>query len=203
MMHTKRRLRNRKERQYDRTDAQGTTRVPTKISNRTRGADAGAGKKSRVTRGFMAASAATTTKTADFHGAKLKGKARFDHSEFDGKTHVSGEFNGETNFNYVLFEGKEKIIFGIVNLSNVSFLNTDITGVRFSDKAGWGEKKVEYGKFWGGKKVKEDEFKIVDERRLEEEINKEKGGHTTKKFNLGSIKAVYRKLRELLIQNEI
>jgi hypothetical protein len=91
----------------------------------------------------------------------------------------------KTIFHYVLFEGKEKIIFDIKNLSNVSFMNTDITGVRFSDKARWGRQRS-----------KEDRFKVVDERLLEEEINKEKGGHTTKDFNLGSIKAVYRELRE-------
>jgi hypothetical protein len=72
-------------------------------------------------------------------------------------------------------------------------MNTDITGVRFSDKARW--RNVEYDKFWGGKKVKEDRFKIIDERLLEGKI-KEKDGHTTKDFNLGSIKAVYRSIRE-------
>jgi hypothetical protein len=46
-------------------------------------------------------------------------------------------------------------------------MNTDITGVRFSDKARWGSKKVEYDKFWGSKKVTEERFKIVDERLLE------------------------------------
>ena len=38
-------------------------------------------------------------------------------------------------------------------------MNTDITGVRFSDKVRW-----------GGGKVKEDRFKILDERLLEEKI---------------------------------
>jgi hypothetical protein len=33
-----------------------------------------------------------------------------------------------------------------------------------------GEKKAEYDKFWGGKKVKEYKFKIVDERQLEQKI---------------------------------
>jgi hypothetical protein len=47
----------------------------------------------------------------------------------------------------------------------------------------------------GEKEAKEDKFKIIDERLLETEI-KDKGGHTTKDFNLGSIKAVYRNLRE-------
>jgi hypothetical protein len=115
--------------------------------------------------------------------------------EFYDKTFFSGHFDGETKFNYVLFERKEKVIFEIENISNISFMNTDLTGIRFSDKARWGEMKVEYDKFWGGKKVKEDRFKIIDERLLEGKI-KEKDGHTTKDFNLGSIKAVYRSIRE-------
>jgi hypothetical protein len=115
--------------------------------------------------------------------------------EFYDKTFFLGHFDGETKFNYVLFEGKEKVIFEIENISNISFMNTDLTGIRFSDKARWGEMKVEYDKFWGGKKVKEDRFKIVDERLLEKKIN-EQDSHTTKDFNLGSIKAVYRSLRE-------
>jgi uncharacterized protein YjbI with pentapeptide repeats len=132
---------------------------------------------------------------ADFSEANFQGEAFFSKAEFYSKTYFSGQFDGKTKFNYVLFEGKEKVIFDIENLSNVSFMNTDITGVRFSDEARWGEKKVEYDTFWGGKKVKEDKFKIVDERLLEKEI-KEKDGHTTKDFNSGSIKAVYRNLRE-------
>ena len=121
-----------------------------------------------------------------FNKANFQGPAVFTNSEFYRKTYFSGNFNGTTNFNYVLFEGKEKIYFNVENLSNVSFMNTDLTEVRFSDIARWGG---------GGQKVKEDRFKIVDERLLEEKI-KEKGAHTTKDFNLGSIKAVYRNLRE-------
>jgi hypothetical protein len=143
--------------------------------------------------------------------AKFEGKdAYFNNSEFYGKTYFSAHFNGETKFNYVLFEGKEKVIFDIENLSNVSFMNTDITGVRFSDEARWREKKVEH-----------DKVKIIDERLLEEKIkekehiqeadeeqepesepesalqeDEEKDGDTSKDFTLGSIKAVYRNLRE-------
>jgi hypothetical protein len=126
---------------------------------------------------------------ADFSDANFQGLAWFSHANFQReadfsnanfqrKTSFSGQFNGETKFNYVLFEGKEKIIFDTENLSVVSFKNTDLTGVRFSDEARWGEGKD-----------KEDRFKIVDERLLEEKI-KARG------FNLGSIKAVYRNLRE-------
>jgi uncharacterized protein YjbI with pentapeptide repeats len=123
---------------------------------------------------------------ADFSDAKFQGEADFINSEFYGKTYFSGEFNGKTKFHYVLFEAKEKVIFKTENLSNVSFMNTDLTGVRFSDKARWGG---------GGEDTKEDKFKIIDERLLKEKI-KEKEGHTTEDFNLGSIKAVYRNLRE-------
>jgi hypothetical protein len=44
------------------------------------------------------------------------------------------------NFNNVLFEGKEKVVFDIDKLSNFSFMDTDIIGVRFSNKAIWGKK---------------------------------------------------------------
>jgi hypothetical protein len=115
-------------------------------------------------------------KEALFNGSTFNGDAHFSNTEFYGKTYFSGEFNGETKFNYVLFEAKEKVIFDIENLSNVSFMNTDLIGVRFSEKASW-----------GGKKAKEDRFKIRDERLLEEKINKEKDGHATKDFMFGSI----------------
>jgi hypothetical protein len=122
-----------------------------------------------------------------FIKAHFEGKADFSHSGFYSKTYFSSQFNGETQFHYVLFEGKEKVIFDMKSLSNVSFMNTDITGVRFSGKARWGGGR--------GEKAKEDRFKIIDERLLEKEI-KEKQAHSTKDFNLGSIKAVYRNLRE-------
>jgi uncharacterized protein YjbI with pentapeptide repeats len=132
---------------------------------------------------------------ANFLKAEFSNEVHFSTAKFSMEVNFSGHFNDKTKFNYVLFEGKEKVIFDIENLSNVSFMNTDITGVIFSDKARWGEKKVEYDKFWGGQKVKEDRFKIVEERLLQKEI-KEKDSHTTKDFSLGSIKAVYRNLRE-------
>ena len=96
---------------------------------------------------------------ASFYFANFQEEADFDYSEFYGMTHFSGHFNDKTTFNYVLFEGKEKVIFDIENLSNVSFMNTDLTGVRFSAKARWGEKKA-----------KEDRFKIIEERLLDEKI---------------------------------
>jgi uncharacterized protein YjbI with pentapeptide repeats len=103
---------------------------------------------------------------ASFNEAKFEGVALFNdtnfqggvyssNSDFYGKTYFSGEFNGKTKFNYVLFEGKEKVTFDIENLSNVSFMNTDITGVRFSDKARWRIKGE-------GKKVKESKYRYFN-----------------------------------------
>ena len=105
---------------------------------------------------------------ADFSGANFKGGVHFyetnfktGEAEFHGcgfydRTYFSGQFNSKMKFEYILFEGKEKVIIDTVNLSNVSFVNTDLTGVRFSDKARWGN--VEYDKFWGGKKATEGKF---------------------------------------------
>jgi uncharacterized protein YjbI with pentapeptide repeats len=62
---------------------------------------------------------------AYFHNTNFKGEADFYKSEFYRKTYFSGQFNGKTKFHYVLFEGKEKVIFDVENLSNVSFMNTD------------------------------------------------------------------------------
>jgi hypothetical protein len=67
-------------------------------------------------------------------------------------------------------------------------MNTDITAIRFSDKARWAGKKVEYDN--SGKKIKGDKFNILDKRLLEDKINKEEVGQTTKDFNLGSIKTI-------------
>lgn len=72
------------------------------------------------------------------------------------------------------------MIFDIEDLSCVSFMNTDLTGVRFNDKARWGLNN-------------KDKFKTIDERKLEEKIKKY---GKTKKVNLASIKAVYRSLRD-------
>lgn len=113
--------------------------------------------------------------------ANLKGEANFYGSDFHGKARFSGEFDVEIKFNNVFFEGKEKVVFDTDNLSNFSFMDTDVTGVRFSNKAIW------------GKNVK-DKFKTIEERKLED-IIKDKNSTKTE-VSLGGIKAVYRALRE-------
>jgi hypothetical protein len=79
-------------------------------------------------------SGAIFLKVTDFNLA-----AFFDRTYFSDRSPVLGTFNEETRFNYVLFEAKERIIFEVQDLSKVSFMNSDITRVRFSDKARWAE----------------------------------------------------------------
>ena len=125
-----------------------------------------------------------------FSGSQFFGKSDFSRANFQGEAVFNNsEFYGKTRFNYLLFEGKEKVIFDIENLSNAYFMNTDITGVRFYDKA---RRR--------GEKDKADRFKIVNDRLLEDKIEEEDG--RTKDFNLGSIKAVYREVLENIMNIE-
>jgi uncharacterized protein YjbI with pentapeptide repeats len=101
---------------------------------------------------------------ADFVGeayfglAEFSEKASFDSAKFAEKANFSKILiKDKAYFNYVLFADGRKILFGeIEDLSNFSFANTDITRVRFSDKASWGK----------GKKDK-DRFKVIEEEILE------------------------------------
>jgi hypothetical protein len=111
---------------------------------------------------------------AYFISAKFSGEANFDSAKFSGEANFSDTFKDGASFNYVLFEDGKKILFdGIDDLSNFSFMNTDITRVRFSDRARWG---------------KEDKFKITDEEKLTKS--------ESSPVSLGSVMAVYRNLRE-------
>jgi uncharacterized protein YjbI with pentapeptide repeats len=54
---------------------------------------------------------------AAFYEADFQGEADFDYSQFYGITYfILGYFNSKAKFNYILFEGKEKVIFDIENL---------------------------------------------------------------------------------------
>lgn len=77
---------------------------------------------------------------AYFESAEFSGGANFNEAEFSRGANFSGMFiEDKANFNYVLFEDGKKILFGIEDLSRVSFMNTDITRVRFNDRARWGK----------------------------------------------------------------
>jgi hypothetical protein len=78
----------------------------------------------------------------------------------------------------VLFDDGKKILFDIEDLSNFSFMNTDITRVRFNERARWGTN---------------DKFKVFEEQTLENELRERKTPNTV---SLGSVMAVYRNLRE-------
>jgi len=129
------------------------------------------------------------SEAADFSSAKFSGAADFTEAKFSEVSFRSAEFSGaadfsgisikdKANFNYVLFEDGKKILFGIDDLSRVSFMNSDITRVRFSDRARWGKGQ--------------DNFKVFDEETLEKELLEKK----TPTVSLNSVMAVYRNLRE-------
>jgi uncharacterized protein YjbI with pentapeptide repeats len=84
--------------------------------------------------------------------------ANFSSSIFSGQARFFCEFKGKTYFNYVLFEDGRKIQFGkgTEKLSKVSFMNTDITRVRFLETTQWGET---------------DGFKVYEEYLLEQSLN--------------------------------
>jgi len=72
----------------------------------------------------------------DFSSTKFS-EADFGSAKFSGKADFSSVFiKDKVYFNYVLFEDGKKILFGIEDISNFSFMNTDITRVRFSDRQG-------------------------------------------------------------------
>jgi uncharacterized protein YjbI with pentapeptide repeats len=92
----------------------------------------------------------------DFRRSEFSAGTDFRRSEFSAGTDFSeAKFNGKTNFNYVLFEDGRRILFETEELSKVSFMNTDITRVRFSDRARWSQSQ-------------KDKFKIIEEEMLEQ-----------------------------------
>jgi uncharacterized protein YjbI with pentapeptide repeats len=124
------------------------------------------------------------TKFSDvyFFGTKFHGGANFQTARFSGEAiFVNTAFNNVTYFNYTIFENPNKIFFGahttadedpIEDMSRVSFINTDITKVRFTDKV-----------VWGGK----DKFTIIEEDWVKNRITK---------LTFDGVLSVYRNLRE-------
>ena len=96
-------------------------------------------------------------KAANFTGAKFQEAATFTGAKFQEADFTDAEFNGDTKFEHVLFEGGEKIIFDVKKLSKVSFLNSDITRVWFGDRVLWGD-------------YRNKKFTVVDEVTLENSL---------------------------------
>jgi hypothetical protein len=99
-------------------------------------------------------------KEADFVCCKFQSKAQFSLAQFNDLTRFShAKFEGIGVFSGVLFEnGGERTIFDTEDLSNLSFLESDITRIRFAERTIWGDGK-------------NDKFKLYDEMEFEWHIN--------------------------------
>jgi uncharacterized protein YjbI with pentapeptide repeats len=130
---------------------------------------------------------------ADFTRAYFADRAIFtDDPKFDpyikSPKIAYKSFASETLFNHVLFDKPQKIIFDVSDLSKVSFLNSDITRIRFSDKTRWAEPSN-----------KEEYLKIIEEKWIEEKVKQESSGDISeaeKDISLEGVLSVYRNLRE-------
>jgi uncharacterized protein YjbI with pentapeptide repeats len=70
----------------------------------------------------------TFYKKTNFHASTFEDEADF----------IDTDFEGEADFSWVVFKDQERTFFNTKNLFKVSFLNTDITRVRFGEYARWG-----------------------------------------------------------------
>jgi uncharacterized protein YjbI with pentapeptide repeats len=134
----------------------------------------------------------------DFTRTQFVKEAIFDESEFHGTSDFSHcKFLGEgrfieTDFSLayvrfwnVLLKNPENIIFKPLknNLTQVSFVNTDISRVRFDEHVRFGEK--EYGR-----------FKIIDDWQMEMSMDDTNFRAAAAIHPMGAILSVYRNLRE-------
>jgi hypothetical protein len=124
---------------------------------------------------------ATFVDEAEFSDTMFCFGADFYRSIFSNGAYFSANFKLDTFFNYVRYENQNKITFESKDMSKVSFINTDITRVRFSDKI-----------VWGGK----DKFTVIEEKWLEDSASSKNNIEERKKVSLGGVLSVYRNLRE-------
>lgn len=139
-----------------------------------------------------------------FNGARLTEKANFSLTYFKEAVFIQTKFkelffrntqfadkanfseiqstmekaNPRLDFHNVQFDIPEHINFLKDNLSEASFVSTDITRVKFGQDAMWGER-----------------FKIWEEREIENMLNNEEKKNVAD-IQLGDILTVYRNLRE-------
>ncbi len=122
-------------------------------------------------------SGSTFKAKANFIGATFGDEANFTMTKFLAESLFAGSFQGRTYFDYVTFGKPNEVRFEIENMSLVSFMNSDIIGIRFSGKTRWS---------------KDNRFKVVEEEELEIELEYCKN----QRSNLEEILSVYRNLRE-------
>jgi hypothetical protein len=89
---------------------------------------------------------------ADFREAKFLGEtdfgrkihfcsfAAFDGAKFTGSAYFNCIFDTHVTFDNVLFKSGNSVVFDMNDLSKISFVNTDITRLRFSEDTYWGPK---------------------------------------------------------------
>jgi uncharacterized protein YjbI with pentapeptide repeats len=117
--------------------------------------------------------------SADFSNTSIK-VADFSYASFSNNAHfVETRFEDKAFFNYTRFERPTEVIFQRSDLSKVSFVNSDISGVNFGEN-------ITFGK---------DKFTIFDEKRLINYRDFQKENEKSK-INLGNVLATYRSLRE-------
>ena len=117
---------------------------------------------------------------ANFESTHFNCKIEFDGTTFNQAKFSNVEFNDIAKFRKVIFGDGEKVNFDVPKMENVSFLNTDISRVKFAENICWGGDKG---------------FTVIDERELESKLKKKKAG-VEDNPDLESIKAIYRNLRE-------
>ena len=124
----------------------------------------------------------STLKNTLFSNSNFKEKCNFRNTEFQDEVKFinnslkeadfsNARFNGKIFFHNITFETPGKIFFDSVNLSNVSFKNSDISKVNFTNNVKWGGK---------------DGFTILDE-----ELN-----DSLEKKDVEDILATYRSIRQ-------
>jgi uncharacterized protein YjbI with pentapeptide repeats len=118
---------------------------------------------------------------ADFSDTIFCSGADFYRSIFSNAAYFSATFKSETFFNYITFGNPSKVTFESEDMSKVSFINTNITKIAFSDKTTWSGK---------------DKFTIIEEQWLEDNCSRKNNIEKRTKVSLGGVLSVYRNLRE-------
>jgi uncharacterized protein YjbI with pentapeptide repeats len=90
---------------------------------------------------------------ANFEKTHFNCKIGFDGTTFNHAKFSDVEFKDIAKFRKVIFENGEKVNFDVLKLENVSFLNTDITRVKFAENTNWGGS---------------DKFTVIEEREPHE-----------------------------------
>jgi len=133
----------------------------------------------------------TNFQTVEFNDAQFSNvyfektgfkKTNFSHTKFLEKAYFFDcKCKDSAFFHYIIFEQPQKIIFKTHDLSNFSFINTDITRILFADNAKFGNDK-------------KDLYKTYDERIFN--LKFKKVIESKEEIELGDLLSLYRNLRE-------